>query len=400
MLAFSRYNNDVKRTNQAFVSNPFFHEEQDKDKVFVSHWGKNSHPDAPLVGPKLIKLYNTGDRGRLLANGELELAGRDDNIIKIRGFKVGLLMVENALLSFTDIVKSCVVIPMLDPETKQPISLSCYVVGPEGRPTTKQCESLLLKMRTKVPNYAVPEYCVPMSSFPTRPGSGKMDKSRFPLPTDGVRSTTISGGGSGSRNRSPSLSGETNQLEKILSKVWRKILGKDVQFSSHDNFFEIGGHSLKAATLVGILTDTFGLNLTVVDIYSSPTIASLSNLLRDRLGVRTESTQTLTRRSISKFHDVHARGGRNKQQRIGDRVDVAVIGMAGKFPGAPDIETFWRNLMQGKDSLRTFTKEVSVLLFVVCCLLILVDSCFCFFKFSFLFTFFSLFSLFSKKIGA
>ena len=71
----------------------------------------------------------------------------------------------------------CIVVPVLNPETKQPRSLCCYFVGPTStKPTTEQCQFLLKEMREKVPSYAVPEYCVPLVTFPTRPGNGKLDK--------------------------------------------------------------------------------------------------------------------------------------------------------------------------------------------------------------------------------
>jgi acyl-coenzyme A synthetase/AMP-(fatty) acid ligase/acyl carrier protein len=352
------YFNDIVRTNNAFVPNPFTHEKfADPSSLFVSHWGEENHATAPLVGQNLSTLYKTGDRGRLLENGELELAGRDGNIVKIRGFKVGLLMVENAILSFGDVVKSCFVLPVLDPETKQPHALVAYVVGPHGQPSNTQCEQLLKRIRAKVPSYAVPEFCVGLSSFPTRPGSGKMDKKKLPPPEDGVRASSVSSGSKTGANVGSGGS-PSDQIEKVITSVWTEILGEKIQFSSIDNFFEVGGHSLKAATLVGMLTNTFGLSLSVVDLYSAPTVRGLANLLRDKLGKSGSGSNSLSTRSISSHHNVHSSKKMAKGNNdVMERVDVAVIGMAGKFPGANDIDTFWNNLKDGVDSLRTLTEE-------------------------------------------
>ena len=372
------YFNDVIRTTNAFVDNPFnislqnqkrsilalplLDETMKTSNLFISHWGEASHPSALLMGSKLNKLYKTGDRGRLLANGELELAGRDGNIVKIRGFKVGLLMVENALLSMKDIIKSCLVLPILHLETKQPTSLVAYIVGPnaEEKPTKTQCELVLSKLRTILPSYAIPEYIVSLKTFPTRPGSGKMDKKKLPPPTDGIRagsSTSSSSNGNGRNNRSNgSMSNGTDQLEKVIVSVWVEVLGQEVDFNTTDNFFEIGGHSLKAATLIGLLTAKFGLNLTVVDLYSCPTVQSLADLLREKLGTN-NGTKRVSTRSISTHHNVHEDKGTTATPQIQKRVDVAVIGMAGKFPGANNINEFWNNLTKGVDSLRTFTEE-------------------------------------------
>ena len=380
------YYNDEVRTKNAFVPNPFINFKYNTKDIFVTPWDgqgnyvngvqEQKHASTSIdngqasdvsheltLGHKVPLLYKTGDRGRLLSNGELELAGRDGNIIKIRGFKVGLLMVENALLSFNEIVKACIVVPVLNPETKQPQSLCCYIVGPTStKPTTEQCQFLLKEMRGKVPSYAVPEYCVPLVTFPTRPGNGKLDKKKLPPPMDGIRAGSSSSTGSASSengNRSGSGHGSIgtamDHLEKAIVSVWVEVLGKEIAFNNTDNFFEIGGHSLKAATLIGMLTAKFGLNLSVVDLYSCPTVQSLADLLREKLG--TKGTKRLSTRSISAHHNVHEDHGTSTTPQVRQRVDVAVIGMAGKFPGANDVNEFWNNLTNGVDSLRTFTDE-------------------------------------------
>jgi len=380
------YYNDEVRTKNAFVPNPFINFKYNTKDIFVTPWDgqgnyvngvqEQKHASTSIdngqasdvsheltLGHKVPLLYKTGDRGRLLSNGELELAGRDGNIIKIRGFKVGLLMVENALLSFNEIVKACIVVPVLNPETKQPQSLCCYIVGPTStKPTTEQCQIVLKEMREKVPSYAVPEYCVPLVTFPTRPGNGKLDKKKLPPPMDGIRAGSSSSTGSASSengNRSGSGHGSIgtamDHLEKAIVSVWVEVLGKEIAFNNTDNFFEIGGHSLKAATLIGMLTAKFGLNLSVVDLYSCPTVQSLADLLREKLG--TKGTKRLSTRSISAHHNVHEDHGTSTTPQVRQRVDVAVIGMAGKFPGANDVNEFWNNLTNGVDSLRTFTDE-------------------------------------------
>ena len=137
----------------------------------------------------------------------------------------------------------------------------------------------------------------------------------------------------------------------VIVSVWVEVLGQEVDFNTTDNFFEIGGHSLKAATLIGLLTAKFGLNLTVVDLYSCPTVQSLADLLREKLGTN-NGTKRISTRSISTHHNVHEDKGTTATPQIQKRVDIAVIGMAGKFPGANNINEFWNNLTKGVDSLR------------------------------------------------
>ena len=381
------YFNDPVKTRAQFKPNHFLGAKAaDLPISFVSSWGD---PNAPPAADHLPQLYATGDRGRLLADGQLEIAGRGDSIIKIRGFKVGLPYVENALRGCDGVHSACVC-PVLDPETKQPTTLVAYIVGiEEGKGgvlfTTNDCERVLKQVRGKVPSYAVPGYVIAMSAFPTRPGSGKLDRKKLPDPlgdTSGCVMVVGSGSGEGgnalgdasksnqgpnSRNDNGKGSGvrsgagssaERDQLEKIVTEAWRRVLGAGTSFGRYDNFFEVGGHSLRAATLVGDLTDSFGLKVSVLDLYSHPSVASLAGHIRHLQGGPT-SNGAGNKEDVRKSRRHRRRDG--ESQRINRHPhassDIAVIGLAGHFPGAPNIEAFWDNLQSGVDSVRKFTKE-------------------------------------------
>ena len=112
--------------------------------------------------------------------------------------------------------------------------------------------------------------------------------------------------------------------------------------SISDNFFEVGGHSLLAAKLVGQLGSKYGINASVLDIYDHPTIATLAQHLgRDHASAESPEAEATARR----------------QRRQDTSSELAIIGMSGRFPGASNIDQFWNNLKIGHDSLRRFTKE-------------------------------------------
>ncbi len=332
------YLGDPERNAAAFRPNPF----TEIEPGFVSPVPIDI-PAAPHVGSRIGRLYYTGDKGRILHDGQLEIAGRVDNIIKIRGFKVGLSYVENAIRDLEGVGAVCVM-PILDAISQQPVSLAAYIVSERGLPSTDQCERFLRQIRTKIPTYAVPSVIIGMQSFPTRPGNGKLDRKLLPPPeqAERLRDIVVVKATRATKYQAQPA-GPANSLEKAIQEAWQSILGSDTSFGLTDNFFEVGGHSLLASAIVGKLTASFGLKISVIDFYSNPTIASLAGYIRTKMNFLSSS------RLSTRHH-----------RRICPKLpneNIAVIGLAGNFPGAADITAFWSNLQNGVDSLRKFNVE-------------------------------------------
>ena len=167
-------NDDVKNAKH-FLPNHL----KDRDDFF------QMHSETPSV---TNKLYRTGDRARILPGWQLEIAGRGDSIVKIRGFKVGLHYVESQLKLVSG-VRDAVVRPVLDEESRQPEALVAYITGDSGRPSSDACVQVAESVKAMVPAYAAPAFIIGLETFPTRPGSGKRDLKSFPrltiLPTRG-----------------------------------------------------------------------------------------------------------------------------------------------------------------------------------------------------------------------
>ncbi len=204
------------------------------------------------------KLYRTGDLAKWRRDGNIEYLGRIDFQVKIRGLRIELGEIEKLLTAHPE-VKECVVIAWRKGEGD--IQLAAYVVCENGRRTEQgDLQSFLEK---SLPEYMVPRIYVFLEKMPLSP-NGKIDRKALPTPviiTDKVYTSP------------------RNDTEKQLADIWQKILGLD-RIGINDNFFEIGGDSLKAMETI-ILLKKQGLQLEIKDLFEGQTIAALSSLVKD-----------------------------------------------------------------------------------------------------------------------
>jgi acyl transferase domain-containing protein len=140
----------------------------------------------------------------------------------------------------------------------------------------------------------------------------------------------------------------TGEYERRLTALWRETLGIE-QVGVNDNFFDLGGNSLMGLQLLKRVGREFATTIPAVTLFQSPTIAALARHLAPHNGSAGEVQRTPTKLA-------RRREGARRASRA-DTGDIAVIGMAGRFPGAPDTDQFWRNLRDGKESIRFFSDE-------------------------------------------
>ncbi len=276
-------------------------------------------------------VYRTGDRARLNPDGRWSILGRIDSTVKIRGFKVSLHALGRTLDAIDGVGKSLVV-PIDDPHGGQPAALAAYVVGTAGAPDETLLARLRQQARAQLPEYAVPAHFIGLAAFPLRAGSSrKLDKAALPAPP--ARATA--------RDAAPAA--PPDGFEHQLAAIWRDVLGvADVQRDDH--FFELGGNSLSAAKVVGLLGAQLGLSLAVVDLYQHSRLGDLADHCRRAQAPKAAPNPRATPAA-------HA------PERSGRHAKVAIVGMAGRFPGAASIDAFWRNLRDGVDSLSEFSRE-------------------------------------------
>lgn len=208
------------------------------------------------------RLYRTGDLGRLLADGRYQHLGRKDSRVKIRGYRIELAEIEIALLNLPTI-KECAVLTWELPNGEA--RLIAYVVSHlQPPPPSSELRQLL---RETLPDYMIPASIMFLDRLP-RTLNGKLDRRAIPAPS----------------NTRPELdtpyAAPTTRTEEQLSRIWAEILYLD-QVGIHDNFFDLGGHSLAATRVVSQVIKLFQLEVPLQSLFQAPTIAQMAAVITD-----------------------------------------------------------------------------------------------------------------------
>ncbi|MGZ4988931.1 MAG: amino acid adenylation domain-containing protein, partial [Limisphaerales bacterium] len=220
-----------------------------------------SDPICPVPGRRL---YKSGDCARVLDNGELEYLGRNDDQVKIHGFRVETGDIEAAINRHPEVADSKVLLRKTPDEDKQ---LVAYVIW---RCAVADTTALRNFLSDKLPTYMVPAKFVALKSFPLTT-NGKLDRNALPAPN---------------RCR-PHLThpyvAPRNPKEKILAEIWQGVLNVE-PVGIHDSFFELGGDSIRSIQVVSRAAKA-GVHFTAADLFRAGNIVDL-------LHVRQESTRS------------------------------------------------------------------------------------------------------------
>jgi amino acid adenylation domain-containing protein len=221
-------------------------------------------PD-PFRSQAGARMYRTGDLARYQADSNIECLGRTDHQVKIRGYRIELGEIEAAIARHPA-VRQVVVVAREDVPSER--RLVAYLVAESPPPDL--VDQIRVLLRAALPEYMVPSHFVSLDAFPLTP-SGKIDRKAFPPPN--AQLTTA-----------PSR-GPRTTTEECLLGIWRNLLKRD-GISIDDNFFDIGGHSLLAVTLVSEVKKQMGAQLPLSQALRSPTIAGLAESIDALLGSR------------------------------------------------------------------------------------------------------------------
>jgi amino acid adenylation domain-containing protein len=211
----------------------------------------------PLVHEREDIIYRTGDLGRYRPDGTLEILGRVDNQIKIRGVRIEPDEITAILLRHPD-VQSGVVAGHRD--TENTYVLVAYVVAAAGDQIASDLRTFL---STRVPAAMVPACFVFIDALPLT-HNGKLDRKRLPVP-EIAKSLT-------------DQAGPRNWIEEVLAGIWSEVLRRD-QIGIHDDFFELGGHSLLATQVAARIRHTFHIELPLRRLFECPTVALLAKTI-------------------------------------------------------------------------------------------------------------------------
>jgi acyl carrier protein len=220
------------------------------------------------------RIYHTGDLGRLRSDGCLYHLGRKDFQLSVRGYRVEAGEIEAVLLAQEN-VKEALVATVGNSNGAAHDRLVAYIVAFEKPfPATP---ILRRAARQKLPAHMVPSDFVFLESLPLTP-NGKVDRLAFPAPD---------------RSR-PELevaeAAPRSDIETLLAKIWAEVLAIDL-IGIHDNFFDLGGHSLAASRAISRVIQSFKLVLPVRALYDAPTVARMAEVVKQNHAHRADDAE-------------------------------------------------------------------------------------------------------------
>ena len=240
------------------------------------------------------RLYRTGDRGRWLADGNLEFLGRLDNQVKIRGHRIELGEIESVLGRHPAVRQMVVTVREDTPGDQRLVAYIVAVSGAQPAPGELRCFA-----KENLPEAMVPSAFVFLDALPLTP-NGKADRRALPAPD----------------SRRPGLEtayvAPRNGMEQSVARIWQELLQVE-QVGRHDNFFDLGGHSLLVVQAQARLRDNLGLDLPVVKLFQYPTVSALAGFLSEGRQTHPNRVQAAQERARRKRESL-SRGGRAKEE--------------------------------------------------------------------------------------
>jgi amino acid adenylation domain-containing protein len=208
------------------------------------------------------RMYRTGDLARLRPDGQLEYSGRADSQVKVRGFRIEPGEIETLLRGQPAVAEAVVVAREDVPGDRRLVG---YVVPAAGAAVPAEAE-LRGWLRERLPEHMVPTAFMALEAFPLTP-SGKTDRRALPAPEY--------------RESGAGYVAPRGEMEEGLVKIWEEVLRRS-PVGVHDNFFDLGGHSLLVMQVVARVRTTFGVELPIPALFEQPTVAGLAALLAER----------------------------------------------------------------------------------------------------------------------
>ena len=354
------YLNRPDLTEQRFLPNPFISRESEGGEwvagVSTKTWESN-------------RIYRTGDLVRWTVAGELEYMGRNDGQVKVRGFRIEIGEIEKRILEHSNVHTAAVVLRQEKQNGQEhpTPTLTCFYTSHQPI-TQEQLPAAIVDLRqhcaAALAPYMVPTYFIHQQDIEQTP-TGKFDRALLTKKdiqpylqalrqSKGSKPAAASKPQSSPVMASKQIRATSSQSESALLQAlkvaWSTALSIDADtLQLTDHFFEVGGHSLLTLRLVALLPAQLQPHLALADIFSHPTLQGQFDLLKQKVGAQLDVPHS------------HADGPRSRSSSAssaGARVgDIAVIGMAGRFPGASSVQSLWQHLTAGDELIRTFTPE-------------------------------------------
>ncbi|MCP1426503.1 bacitracin synthase 3 [Paenibacillus xylanexedens] len=226
------------------------------------------------------KMYRSGDLARWRADGNMEYLGRMDHQVKIRGYRIELGEIEHQLLQLY-IVKDAFVVARADEEHTQFI---CAYITLNEEADDAVTQQIRQQLSLQLPDYMMPAYIVKMDQLPLT-SNGKVDRKALPAPEAGMSAL----GG---------YEAPGSRVEAELLALWHQLLNND-RIGVNHNFFEVGGHSLKASALVSRVHKAFGVAIPLRQVFATPTVRALSQWIDS---ARSSKYVTITKAETKEYY--------------------------------------------------------------------------------------------------
>eukprot|EP00931_Biecheleriopsis_adriatica_P089661 TRINITY_DN6374_c0_g2_i1.p1 TRINITY_DN6374_c0_g2~~TRINITY_DN6374_c0_g2_i1.p1 ORF type:complete len:2763 (+),score=637.33 TRINITY_DN6374_c0_g2_i1:1190-8290(+) len=316
-------------------------------EVTASKFTTGVNPEMVALSQGKWKFYKTGDAARFIGEPPLlEIRGRVDSTVKIRGFKVGIPVVEAAIAG-VDGVGICAVVPVY--ETAASVdSLLCFVLPQEGFAFEDLVQRIKQEAVKEIPRWMMPSYFRPMPPDSFMGGeSRKLNRRKLGELADLKSLKESQQAAQPQVSIVPAAEAEVG-VRGVVRTVWAKVLSLSIDMvDPEENFFDLGGHSALAAKMATELSGDYGLPVTVLDIYSHSTLQLLCDFVESK----------------NQIEDVTGggRGRLNLPRKVSDVMpqvpEIAIAGAAGKFPGADTVDQFWENICKAAVSATFLSKD-------------------------------------------
>jgi len=222
------------------------------------------------------RLYKTGDLARYLPDGNIEFIDRVDRQVKLRGFRIELGEIEAGLSHHPSVREAAVLLQENEPGNQR---LVAYIVS-HSKPSIQDSqliESLRSFLKEQLPEYMIPSAFVVLKALPLTP-NGKIDRQALPAPSVAA-------------NFTDTFVGPRTPAEEILAEIWSQLLNLK-QVGIHDNFFDLGGHSLLITQLLAKVRECFQVELPLRVLFEAPTVAGLAEKIAMQQGGNTAGDRT------------------------------------------------------------------------------------------------------------
>jgi amino acid adenylation domain-containing protein/non-ribosomal peptide synthase protein (TIGR01720 family) len=299
----------------------------------------------PYIAGK--RIYRTGDLARWMPDGNLEFLGRVDRQVKIRGFRVELGEIENRLLKH-NLIKDVVVLPRTiesghTPDQTGDKFLCAYIVPAEGKVFADElsmADQLRTYLSQVMPVYMVPSHFTALQEIPLTP-TGKVDWRALPAPKTTAKT--------GNQTKPGDI------VEEKVAEIWAGLLGIEKEsIAVESNFFDLGGHSLKAIVLVSELHKKLNVKLSLAEVFKRPVLKNLADYIKQLPQNKYASIEPAEEKEYYPLSSAQNRMYILQQMELDSTIyNVPEIVELEIEPDRSKLETVFKRLIQRHETLRT-----------------------------------------------